>query len=32
MSERRARLLGIVGVVLSLLSLTYTALWFAGLI
>jgi hypothetical protein len=32
MSERQGRLLGIVGIVLSLLTLTYTVLWFAGVV
>lgn len=32
MSERQARLLGIVSIVLSVLTFTYTALWFAGIV
>jgi hypothetical protein len=32
MSERLGRLLGIVGIVLSILTLTYTVLWFAGIV
>jgi hypothetical protein len=32
MSERQGRLLGIVGIVLSILTLTYTVLWFAGIV
>jgi hypothetical protein len=32
MSERQGRLLGIVGIVLSILALTYTVLWFAGIV
>jgi hypothetical protein len=32
MSERQGRLIGIVGIVLSILTLTYTVLWFAGIV
>jgi hypothetical protein len=32
MSERQGRLLGFVGIVLSVLTLTYTVLWFAGIV
>jgi hypothetical protein len=32
MSERQGRLLGIVGIVLSILTLTYTVLWSAGIV
>jgi len=32
MSERQGRLLGIIGIVLSILTLTYTVLWFAGIV
>jgi len=32
MSERQGRFLGIAGIVLSLLTLTYTVLWFAGIV
>jgi hypothetical protein len=32
MSERQGRLLGIVGIGLSILTLTYTVLWFAGIV
>jgi hypothetical protein len=32
MSERQGRLLGIVSIVLSILALTYTVLWFAGIV
>jgi hypothetical protein len=32
MSERQGRLLGIVSIVLSILTLTYTVLWFAGIV
>jgi hypothetical protein len=32
MSTRHGRLLGIVGIVLSLLTLTYTGLWFLGIV
>jgi hypothetical protein len=32
MSERRGHLLGIIGIALSVLTLTYTVLWFAGFV
>lgn len=32
MSERQGRLLGIVGILLSVVSLTYAVLWFAGIV
>jgi hypothetical protein len=32
MSERQGRLLGIVGIVLSILTLAYAVLWFAGIV
>jgi len=32
MTEEQARMLGIIGIVLSVLSLTYAALWFAGIV
>jgi hypothetical protein len=32
MSERQGRLLGIVGIVLSILTLTYAVVWFAGIV
>jgi hypothetical protein len=32
MSERQGRLLSIVSIVLSILTLTYTVLWFAGIV
>jgi hypothetical protein len=32
MSERAGPLLGIVGIVLSVLTLAYTVLWFAGVV
>jgi hypothetical protein len=32
MTGRQGRLLGLAGIVLSLLTLTYTVLWFAGVV
>ena len=32
MSERQGRLLSIVSIALSILTLTYTVLWFAGIV
>jgi hypothetical protein len=32
MSEEQARALGILGIVLSVLTLSYTVLWFAGIV
>jgi len=32
MSEEQARILGIIGIILSVLTLSYTVLWFAGLV
>ena len=32
MTEEQGRILGIVSIILSVLALTYTALWFAGIV
>ena len=32
MTEEQGRILGIIGIVLSVLALTYTALWFGGIV
>jgi len=32
MTKRQGRLLGIVGIILSILTLTYTVLWFAAIV
>jgi hypothetical protein len=32
MSEEQAHILGIIGVILSVLTLSYTDLWFAGIV
>jgi len=32
MSEDQARILGTVGIILSVLTLSYTVLWFAGIV
>ena len=32
MSEEQARMLGIIGIILSVLTVSYTVLWFAGIV
>jgi hypothetical protein len=32
MSEEQARILGIIGIILAVLTLSYTVLWFAGIV
>ena len=32
MTEEQARVLGIISIVLPVLTMTYTALWFAGIV